>query len=360
MIYESMDYSRGFESENPDFAFLRVSQSDGRFFRTLKKIGSYLTSSIRFTVIHSESIRRYIFLRSNSTGRTLEKLMNVSNMKKDEPDPIATIETDNGTMVSHLHVEEFIVLLRDVIQKWMSSHSVQKRRDHRESGFYKKLLRIHILIDHVRYIYSDKYNVYQAAYITGGYIFRASLCFTMQVVSVYALISDTPGEDITGGPRSVGDYILIVVTLMYMFFNIPANYMTSNMSQGIVMLNIFYGLGMYSRMAFVLMDILINTMLMTFLPVVSARLLSGTTLSTEIVTRSLSVMFITSLDDQAVTKGESNRFLESQESFIKNMIERVDHYDDSDGLDFIRYIPWVENAALLVSVIAAYIILFIT
>ncbi len=354
-----MNFSRGFSSENPDFKFLRVSQSDGTFYRTLKSIGSYLTSSIRFTVIHSESIRRYISLRSDKTDGTLEKLIDVAHINDLEPACMTTIDTDNGTMVSYLRVGIFVDVLKDVIQKWMSSHSVQKRAGHRDSGFYKKLLRIRILIDHVMYIYSDKYNVYQAAYITGGYAFRASLCFGMQIVSVYSLISDTSEEDVGGGTRSMGDYVLIVVTLMYMFFNIPANYMTSNMSQGIVMLNIFYGLGMYSRMVFVLMDIIINTILMTFLPVVSARLLSGTTLSTEIVTRSLSVMFITSLDDQAVTKGESNRFLDSQETFIKNMIERVDHYDDSDRLQFIRYVPWVENAALFVSVVVAYVILFI-
>lgn len=353
-----MNYSRGFVSENPDFKFLRVSQSDGTFIRTIKTIGSYLTSSIRFTVVSSENVRRYISLRSDHACGTLEKLIDVSNINREEPACMTTISTDNGTMVSYLRIGVFMEVLKDMIQKWMSSHEVQTRGEHRESGFYKRLLRIIILIDHVTYIYSDKYNVYQAAYVTGGYGFRASLCFGMQIVSVYSLISDTSGEDVVAGSRSVGDYILILVTLMYMLFNIPANYMTSNMSQGIVMLNIFYGLGMYSRMVFVSMDIVINTILMTFLPVVSARLLSGTTLSTEIVTRSLSVMFITSLDDQAVTKGESNRFLESQETFIKNMIEQVDHYDDSDRLHFIRYIPWVENAALLVSVILAYVILF--
>ncbi len=354
-----MNFSRGFSSENPDFKFLRFSQSDGTLYRTLKRIGSYVTSSIRFTVIHSESTRRYISLKSSRTGGTMARFMDLAGINEREPACMTTIETDNGAMVSYLHVDRFVDVLKDFIEKWMSSHPVDKRAEHRDSGFYKKLLRIRIVIDHVMYIYSDKYNVYQAAYITGGYAFRASLCFGMQIVSVYSLMSDTSGEDSVGDTRIVGDYVLIVVTLMYMFFNIPANYMTSNMSQGIVMLNIFYGLGMYSRMVFVSMDIVINTVLMTFLPVVSARLLSGTTLSTEIVTRSLSVMFITSLDDQAVTKGESNRFLDTQETFVKNMIERVDHYDDSDRLRFIRYVPWVENAALLVSVIVAYVILFI-
>lgn len=353
-----MNYSRGFASENPDFKFLGVSKSDGFFCRTLKRIGSYITSSIRFTVVHSENIRRYISLRSNRVDNTLGKFINMVRDKRDEDSYITTIDTDNGTMVSYIRVNVFVEVLNDLIQKWMSSHAVHTRGGHSESGFYKKLLRIKLLIDHVTYIYSDKYNVYQAAYITEGYSFRASLCFIMQIVSVYALISDTSEDDVVSGSRSMGDYVLIVVTLMYMFFNIPANYMTSNMSQGIVMMNIFYGLGMYSRIIFVFMDIVINTILMTFLPVVSARLLSGTILSTEIVTRSLSVMFITSLDDQAVTKGESNKFLDVQETFIKNMIERVDHYDDSDRLHFIRYIPWVENASLLISVIFAYVILF--
>lgn len=351
-----MKYSRDFIAENPDFRFLQISSGDGFFARSLKTIGSYLTSSIRFTVTHSANIRTYISLRSSYESDTIARL-HFREGENDDTRCMQTIHTDNGTMISYINIAVFRERLGDNIQGWTNNHSPPKRNTHRDAGFYKKLLRIKILLDHVRNIYSDKYNVYQAAYVHEGYSFRACLCFVMQIVSVLALVRE-PSDDTAESPRSFEDYILMFITVMYMFFNIPANYATSNMSHSIILLSVFRELGMYSRMVFVTMDVVINTVLMSFLPIISARLLSGTTLSTEIVTRSLSVMFITSLDDNAVTKGESNRFSESQDSFLKDMVERVDQCRDSERLYFITYIPWIENFALLASVLSAYFILF--
>ena len=352
-----MNYSRDFIADNPDFRFLHISRDDGLFKRCLKTVASFLTSSIRFTVIHSSNIRTYISLGSSFESDTIARMNNTDDGEHNGTGYIQTLHTSNGTMISYLDVDMFSQRLKDIVQKWVNNHPSPKRNTHRDSGFYKKLLRVQILFDHVKNIYSDKYNVYQAAYIHDGYSFRAILCFIMQIVSVLALVKE-PRDSSSASTRSLEDYVLMFITVLYMFFNIPANYATSNMSHSIILLNVFQELGMYSRMVFVAMDMIINTVLMSFLPIISARLLSGTTLSTEIVTRSLSVMFITSLDDNAVTKGESNRFSESQDSFLKDMVERIDQCRDSDRLKFIRYIPWIENFALLASVLSAYYILF--
>ena len=351
-----MYYSRGFTTENPDFEFLRISDRDGCITKYVKKIASFLTSSVRLSVIQSEGIRRYISLKSSTDNKTIERLIATGGGDTTIRECLQTLQTDNGMMISYFKMDRVGHILDNIIQKWMISHPVSSRYTHRDSGYYKKLLRVNILIDHIRYIYSDKYNIYQAAYITDGYSFRATLCFVMQVVSILSLLRE-PGDVFSEGTRSNGDYVLMFVTVMYMFVNIPANHMTSNLSQGTFMLNVFYGMGMYSKMIFVMMDILINTVLMTALPVVSARILSGTNLSTGIVTRSLSVMLITSFDDQAISKGESNRLSDPQETFIKDMVERIDTCKDSDHLCFIRYLPWLENIALVTSLILAYVIL---
>jgi len=349
-------YSRGFVLENPEFKFFSVSNNDGFVKRWSKKLASYLTSSIRFTISHYSNMRTYVSLRSSSNSDTVERVYEMvlsSGQQKD----IETIHTENGIMVSQIDIKGFGEVLQGMIQEWVTLHTYPKRNTHRDSGFYKKILRLKILFNHVNSIYSDKYNVYQAAYLHEGFSFRASLCFVMQIVSIVALARE-PNDESVNESRVFEDYVLIVVTILYMLFNIPANYATSNTSQGIFMLHVFIGLGMYSRVLFVLMDMIINTILMSFLPVISARLLSATTISTEIVTRSLSVMFITSLDDTAITKGESNRLLESQNSFLKEMVERVDDCNDSDRLGIIKYIPWVENIAILTSVVFSYFIVF--
>ena len=82
---------------------------------------------------------------------------------------------------------------------------------------------------------------------------------------------------------------------------------------------------------------------MTFLPIISTRILSGTNLSTGIVTRSLSVMFINSFDDQSISKSESNSLKEDQSVFLKDILERVDKCRDHDKMNFIRYLPWIEQ-----------------
>jgi hypothetical protein len=355
-----MEYSRGFVSDNPDFRCLRVSENDNPFKRVVKRTASYLTSSVKFTVTHSYNIRRYITLKSSDDSGTIDRIHEMSKARGvPDSDVLGIISADNGSMVSHMNVPLFSEKMATMVQRWMTAHAPPARNTHMDSGFYKKVIRLTILFDHVKNIYSDKYNVYQAAYVHEGFSFRATLCFVMQIVSIVALVQQ-PNEKSADLPRTLLDDFLLVVTLLYMFFNIPANYVTSNMSHSIILLHVFYGLGMYPRMVFVVMDMIINTILMSFMPIISARLLSATTLSTSIVTRSLSVMFITGLDDKAVTKGESNRFLESQNNFLKDMVERVDHYRDSDGLYFIMLIPWLENLALLVSLMYAYFLLFVT
>lgn len=353
-----MNYSRDFVSENPDFRFLKVSEQDGVFKKCLKVVAACLTSSIGFTVKHSVSIRRYVSLASNDKDvGTIERMRVMTREKNGAPSCLGIIHTDNGAMISHVDTAVLQKKLEEIIRCWTIQHSPPGRNTHRDAGYYKKLLRIKILLDHVKNIYADKYNVYQAAYVHKGYSFRASLCFVMQIVSALALVRQ-PEDASVNRSRDLEDYLFIVVTVLYMFFNIPANYVTSNVSHGFILLNVFYELGMYSRMVFVMMDMIINNLLMSFIPIISSRLLSGTTRSTEIITRSLSVMFITSLDDQAITKGESNRFMEPQESFLQEMLERVDQCRDSDRLYFLTYIPWIENLVLLASVLCAYYILF--
>ena len=329
----------------------------------LKAVAFYLTSSIRDAIKRSCDIRRYVNLKSDvvtpensENSETIELMIQEIEGWDNTPPCIETIPTDNGTMIGYVDMKMLRKKLDFSIQKWMSLHSPPERNTHRQSGFYKKLLRLKILLDHVNTIYNDKYNVYQAAYINDGYSSRAFFCFILQVVSTLALVIE-PNDYFSSYSKSLIDYVLMLVTVMYMLFNIPANYSTSNMSHSVVLMNIFNDMGMIRRVIFVTMNFVVNTILISFIPLISARLLSGTTRSTEIVTRSLSVMFITSLDDNAITKGESNNLKDSQDLFLKEMVERVDQCRDSDNIRFVVYMPWVESLLLLSSVIYAYIIL---
>lgn len=348
-----MYFSREFINENPDFRFLVISDREPYFCKCLKIVASYITSSVRFTVTYSLNLRRYITMKSSVHEDTIGRLCQIVNNDLDTMD---TILTDNGVMITHINVKSLNEKIDNCIIKWMNRNSPSTRRSKRDSGLYKRLLRLKIIFDHVDNIYSDKYNIYQAAYISKGYSLRAGICFVVQIVSVLALVTNTD-DDIITEPRSILDYVLIFVTIMYMFLNIPSKYVTSDMSHGLFLMKVFHGLGMYTNVLFVFMNILVNTIVVISLPMISAKLLSGTAKTAEIVTRSLSVLFVTGLDDQAISKGESNRLLVPQTQFLKNMVERVDTCSDSDRLQFIKYIPWVENIALLVSISLSYYIL---
>lgn len=348
-------YSREFLNENVDFSYIHIIESDSYIKKCLKFLLSHLLSSLKLNIIHSRVLRRYVSLKGDDIKNTIE---NIHNLMKNDDSIFSYVNVSNGTMVSYLNPETFLNNLVRINYNWINSHTVEKRRVSRESGFYKKLFRIQFLFDHLNNIYSDKYNVFQAAYIDSTYSLRAMLCFTVQTISTLALMKrpETSEDD---GPKTILDIILMVVTILYMFFNLPSNYITSSMSHNFLMLYLFYKMKQYRRMPFVIMDLIVNTIMVSFIPILSARLLTVTTSSTDIVSRSLSVMFVTGLDDGAITKSESNRLEQPQEEFLKNSVEDIDSFVDWDGLWIVSYLPWVESLLLLISVTYAYILLFV-
>ena len=347
-------YSRDFLNENVDFSYINVVETDFYIVKGFKFLLSHLLSSLKLNIIHSRVLRRYVSLRSNNNKRTIQRL---HTMMRSDESIFSYVETSNGTMVSHIEPEKFITHLIEINSYWIGSNTLLQRKLSRDAGFYKKLFRIQFLYNHIHDIYSDKYNVFQAAYMDSTYSLRATLCFIVQLISTIALMEKIQIPEYEGS-RTIMDISLIIVTIMYMFFNLPSNYITSSMSHNFLMLYIFYKMKNYRRIPFVMMDLLVNTILVSFIPILSARLLTSTTNSADIVSRSLSVLFVTGLDDGAITKSESNRLSIPQEDFLKQAVEEVDSFSDWNKLWLVSYLPWVESFLLLVSVVYAYFLLF--
>jgi hypothetical protein len=348
-------FSQDFLQENVDFNLVNVNESDTFIKKSFVKIFSYIMSSLRLTIIHSRVLRRYVGLKGEPSKNTIEK---ISNIFKNDSSIFNYIDTSNGTMITYLNAEFFNKNMETALIKWTNIHEVKDRNDRNDTGVYKKIFRLKFLFNHINDIYSDKYNIYHAAYIDSEYSTRAILCFIVQIVSATALFENTDDKGSNTSPRKIIDIILIIVTIMYMFFNLPSNYITSSMSHNLILLYIFYKLRMYRRFIFVSMDFIVNSLIVSILPLIAARILGGVSNSSDIVSRSLSVMFVTSLDDSAMSKSESNRLLDPQNLFLKDMIEKVDSFEDSNRMHIIYYVPWVESIILIISVICAYYILF--
>ena len=348
-------FSKDFLQENSDFKLVNVNESDHWAKKKIAHLFSYILSSLRLTIIHSRVLRRYVGLIGPPSIQTITRINDI--FKKDSS-IFNFIHTSNGTMITYLNVDSFDTSMESALISWTNLHSVEERNNRYDTCLYKKLFRLKFLFNHIHDIYSDKYNIYHAAYIDREYMVRATLCFIVQMVSAVALFENTDSIETSTEPRKTIEVVLIIVTILYMFFNLPSNYITSSMSHNCILLYIFYKLGMYTRMVYVSMDMIVNSVMVTFIPIISARILGDVSSSSEIVSRSLSVLFITSLDDSAISKSESNRFKDVQNYFLKDMVEKVDSFEDSNKLRFIYYMPWIESIALLCSVTFSYYMLF--
>lgn len=269
------------------------------------------------------------------------------------------IETTNGVMITEIDTDKVRQRLGEVTARWVQKRGRFVANDP-ETGFYKKLFRLKFVYDHLHDVYADKYNIYQAAYVDSAYTVRALLCFVMQVISFLALMNEGGGDGETSlarDDRRPVDMVLIIVTIMYMFFNLPANSITSSMSHDVILYDAFARMKMYRRLVFVAMDLIVNWLILSLMPLVSARLLYKTADSASIVATLLSVFFVTSLDDSAITKSESNNMTASQTALLREVTERVDSYVDLDGMRVVAHLPWVEMLFLVASVIASYVVL---
>lgn len=358
-----------FVDEKLDFRVLTESDTDNFIAKCAKFVLRHVFGSVRKTIIHSRVLRRYLSLAgSDDPSVQDETLASLQQMIDTDGSVLDVIETSNGAMISHIDTEQVRERLHLVTSRWLEKRGRFIKNDP-ETGLYKKLFRLKFIYDHVQEVYSDKYNIYQAAYVDSSYNVRAVLCFVMQMISFAALMEEGDvGTSLTGDgnlnsnsnsstKRSVVDVILIVVTIMYMFFNLPANSITSSMSHNVVLFHIFAKMKMYGRLVFVAMDLFVNSLIISLMPLVSARLLYKTADSTSIVTTSLSVFFVTSLDDSAITKSESNNILDSQSALLREVTERVDSFVDSERLWVVAYLPWLEILFLTASVVASYAVL---
>jgi len=348
---------KNFLDEHLDYRILTESDTDLFFVKVGKFVLRHLFSSVRLTIVHSRVLRRYLSLKSlPSTEETLQKLRSFVD---NDVSVVDVIETTNGSMISNIDTEKTRALLGATTSRWLQKRGRFLDGDS-ETGFYKKLFRLKFVYDHLHDVYSDKYNIYQAAYVDSAYTVRAFLCFIMQSISFMALMKDGGGDgetSLANDDRSTVDIVLIIVTIMYMFFNLPANSITSSMSHNIILFYLFTRMKMYRCLVFVTMDLLVNSFILCLMPLVSARLLYNTADSTSIVATSLSVFFVTSLDDSAITKCESNKMSSSQTALLRDVTEKVDSFVDSGGMWVVAYLPWVEMVLLIASVAASYTVL---
>lgn len=344
---------RHFAGENLDFRAMTTSDSDHFVIKCGKFFLRQMFGSVKKIIIHSRVLRRFLSLKGLPTQE--DTLLILKNLT----DVIDMIEGTNGVMISSIDTDKMRHHLNAITSHWLQKRGRFIENDP-EIGLYKKLFRLNFIYNHLDEVYSDKYNIYQAAYVDLAYTVRAVLCFVMQIISFVALMKDGEGSgdtSLAGDRRSTVDVILIVVTIMFMFFNLPANSITSSMSHNVVLFYVFFKMKMYGRLAFVAMDLVVNSFIISLMPLVSARLLYDTADSASIVTTSLSVFFVTSLDDSAITKSESNNMSTSQGALLRDVTEKVDSFVDSDRLWFAAYLPWVEMALLVASVTASYFVL---
>ncbi|CAN0556776.1 unnamed protein product [Ectocarpus sp. 12 AP-2014] len=342
-----------FADDSLDYRIMTNADSDKAMVRCGKFFLRQVLGSVRKIIIHSRVLRRFLSLKGLPTQQGTLLIF------KDMADAIDMIETANGVMISSIDADKMGAHLNAITSRWLEKRGRFVENDP-ETGLYKKLFRLKFIYNHLDEVYSDKYNIYQAAYVDLAYTVRAVLCFVMQIISFAALMKEGRGSgetSLAGDRRSTVDVVLIVVTIMFMFFNLPANSITSSMSHNVVLFHVFFKMKMYGRLAFVVMDLVVNFFIISLMPVVSARLLYDTTDSASIVTKSLSVFFVTSLDDSAITKSESNKMTESQNALLRDVTEKVDHFVDSDLLWFVAYLPWVEMLLLIASVTVSYLIL---
>lgn len=359
-MYVRRNQTMRFVDETLDFRHLTSRDTDNSVVKGAKFVLRHIFGSVRKTMIHSRVLRRYLSLAGSDNpveqGQTLATLR---QMVYTDGSVLDVIETTNGAMITHIDVEQVRERLHLTTSRWLEKRGRFIKNDP-ESGLFKMLFRLKFIYDHLQEVYSDKYNIYQAAYVDSAYNVRAILCFVMQMISFAALMKEGDGGTslaANGARRGVVDVILIVVTIMYMFFNLPANSITSSMSHNVVLLHVFIKMRMYGRVVFVVMDLFVNSLIISLMPLVSARLLYKTADSANIVTTSRSVFFVTSLDDSAITKSESNNILNSQGSLLREVTEKVDSFVDSRHMWVVAYLPWLEILFLTASVVASYAIL---
>ena len=349
-----------FSDEKLDLRILTQADSDHVLLKCAKFVLRHAFCSVRLTIVHSRVLRRFLSLTTGSADSG-DTLLFFRRLVGNDASVLDVIETENGPMISHIDCSSVRRHLGLITSRWIAKRGRFISSDP-EIAVYKKLFRLKFLYDHVGEIYSDKYNIYQAAYVDSAYTLRALLCFVMQIISFTALMGEGSGEltktSLSGDGRSSVDVVLIVVTILYMFFNLPANSITSSMSHNVILFHVFSKMKMYRPLVFVTMDLVVNSLILSLMPLVSARLLYETANSSSIVTTSLSVFFVTSLDDSAITKSESNNMSDSQNSLLREVTERVDTFVDSKHMWVIAYLPWVEMLLLIASVSASYMVLF--
>lgn len=356
-VYTRFNTSTFLAHEHSECPRLTSVDTDSVCARGAKVLLRHVLSSVRLTITHSRVLRRFLSLKGLPANTNT--IVKFRDMLVSGDYAVDVIETANGVMIANIDTDKVRQRLGEVTARWLQKRGRFVANDP-ETGFYKKLFRLKFVYDHLDDVYADKYNIYQAAYVDSAYTVRAVLCFVMQVISFLALMNAGGGDgetSLAGDDRRPVDMVLIIVTIMYMFFNLPANFITSSMSHDVILFDAFARMKMYRRLVFVSMDVIVNCVLLSLMPLVSARLLYKTADSTSIVATLLSVFFVTSLDDSAITKSESNNMSASQTALLREVTEKVDSYVDSDGMRVVAHLPWVEIILLVASVIASYAVL---
>ena len=186
-----------FVDERLDHRILTGSDTDPTVVKFVKFLLRHVFSSVRLTIVHSRVLRRYLSLKGiPCTEPTLKTLQTF--FSEEDASVLDVIETTNGSMIARVDTHKMGKFLGSITSRWLEKRGRFIAHDP-ETGFYKKLFRLKFVYDHLEEVYSDKYNIYQAAYVDSAYTVRALLCFVMQMISFAALMNDGGGDG--QGPR---------------------------------------------------------------------------------------------------------------------------------------------------------------
>ena len=350
MVYPRY-FSHNIHAEENIFGSLEISEHDNGFNKFLKTILSQCLSSIKMSLVHSQILRRYVTLpchndinlKNDSTLSILQKLINNDEI-------LECIESDDGLTVTNINTLLLSKKIDKITREWYKRYKPDSTNKS-EVALYKKLFKISFMMNHISEIYNDKHNIFQAAYIDEIYGFRCTVTFVLQFTSYIVLSRELNFSDVIYHDNS--ELFLITMIIVFIVGNLPTNFITSSTSHNILIMNTLFGMGYYCRMIFALMDIIINTLMIMFVPLFSASLLYGSDDALQIVFSSVSIMFISSLDDQAFSKSDSNRLLRAHELFASTLLENIDTMKDRKYIKFVQYVPWIETVCMFLSAISS-------
>ena len=332
-------------NEEVRFKIFEEKDDDNFFQRHLKIFLVQTLSTLKQTVIHTRSLRKYITLKEGKLKSDKNLLRHIVNEVNKDVEAISVIDTNDGVFVTGVNIESLNINVYNAVTRWYSDYARNGKRRDKLEHYYKHFFRLNFLLGHLWEVYSDKHNIYQAAYVDNSYALRALLTFILQVVSYMSLFA-TINFDVNIDKFSTQEKLLLGCLILHHFLNLPSKFVTSSIANNIVLLNIFWKMRKVLSCVFTLMDVTVNTFFLILTPFYSIMFLANADNFAELLLNSIGVMYVCSLDDEAITKHESNRLLHSQEKLVTSFLSNMTLINDPNFFTIIPYLPWIESLAL--------------